>query len=197
MGIYFNSYCEDVSEFRVRSEGKEIIIHAEAIPDDNFQSVLFSATDGESTCKLQLEINGDGVCCFIPYTSGERCDFAKHYEDHKFAHNDYGFRHYAQYGRLATCSRNDVKFVSIEVDSKYRLYVTCQLPSSIRTGITVEEFNFSQLAHHLLLCFAKLFGSYVFSSAECDVIERLCPKIVVETRSSVSNLFTNAAQKME
>lgn len=195
MGIYFNAYCDNLEDFRVMSEKKQITIRAERIADSNVQSVIFYASNGEDEQKLILEMQNDGICCFIPFNDGKRCDPCKHYDQNNFGHYDNGFLHYAQYGKSASCSYNDARMVSIEVE-KTILYITCNLPSRIQEGLAVREFSFRQLAHQLLLCFAKLFASYAFSSTECDVIGSICPKIIIESRTEIKGIFEKAANRM-
>lgn len=195
MGIYFNVYCTSLDNFKVPSEDKEITIRAQRIMDSEVQSVLFYASNGESEKQLLLEVEDTGMCCFIPYVNGVRWDLGKHYEQYNFAHYDYGFYHYAYDGKLSKCNYNDNRIVTIENEGR-RLYISAHIPSQIRNGLVIEDFSFPQMAHQLLLCFAKLFGSYVFSNNECDVIERICPRIGKVDKGSTANPLANAMKLM-
>lgn len=170
MGIYFNAYCEDLNDFRITSEETCITIHAEQLTDRDMQSIMFSATNGIDRSQLILEISTEGICYFTPCISGTVS------EVYSTAHYDYGFYHYAYEGKRAQCTYNDFTMVTIEVENS-RLYVRAKLPSKLTRGIVVTEFNFKELSHQLLLCFAKLCGSYAFSQTECSVLDAVCPKI--------------------
>lgn len=176
MGIYFNTYCHRLDNLKILNEGKELGLHAKQVNVNGQRAVLLSLSDDTEACKLLLEMDKSGICHFTPYRDGKLDAVAKYSESYDTAHYDYGFYHYAYGGRAAYCSYRDHKVVTIAVHDQ-RLYINAKLPTQVRNGIVLEEFKFSESAHQLLVCIAKLCGNYAFSNNTCAALDAICPKV--------------------
>lgn len=191
MGIYFNGFCDSLQNFEITSEGSTITVNAEPMEYKGDKSIVFTASNGDAEYKVLLRYIHHCSFEISGYDNDEGSAVVSFVLQPNEAHWDNGFYHGMCGEREYYCTYYDSRIISIDiVDDK--LYFGLHIPSSVKNGMILEEFNFKYQAYQFLVCLAKLCGNYVYSVTKCGLLDNLCPKLSDISNTHESAEFQNA-----